>query len=309
MMAQPKPRHGDVEPAFMRGLRGRLLRDEPLAAHTSWRVGGAAEFLFTPADRDDLLRLLAQLPAAMPVCWLGLGSNLLVRDGGVAGLVVRTAKGLRAMRLGANGRGTVEAGVSCAKVARAAAAAGLSGAEFLAGVPGTFGGALAMNAGAFGGETWDFVAAVEVAGRDGRVRNLPADDIEVAYRQVDLPAECGILSARIVLRPGDGGDGKKRIVSLMTKRGASQPVTSASAGSVFRNPPGAHAARLIEAAGLKGAREGDAEVSGTHANFIINRGRATSADIERLILRVQREVQAQSGVKLQPEVRIIGRAA
>jgi len=306
MMAQLKPRAA-AQPAFMRGLRGRLLRDEPLARHTSWRVGGAAEFLYTPADRADILRLLAQLPVAMPLCWVGLGSNLLVRDGGVAGLVVRTAKGLTGLRLASTGRGTVEAGVSCAKLARAAAAAGLAGAEFLAGVPGTFGGALAMNAGAFGGETWDWVAAVEVADRAGRARKIPAPEVEVAYRQVDLPADCGILSADIVLAPGEPG-GKKRIRSIMEKRGAAQPVTQASAGSVFRNPPGEHAARLIEAAGLKGARAGDAVVSATHANFIINRGRATAADIEALIGRIQRAVKTHSGIALQPEVRIIGRA-
>lgn len=307
MMAQRIQRDGDA-PAFMRGLRGRLLAEEPLARHTSWRVGGAAEWFYTPADRDDLLRLLAQLPADMPLCWLGGGSNLLARDGGVAGMVVRTAKGLTAMRLEKSGRGTVEAGVSCAKVARAAAAAGLSGAEFLAGVPGSFGGALAMNAGAFGGETWDWVETVEVVSRDGRAQKLPADAIEVNYRQVALPAGHGVLGADIVLKPGDGA-GKKRIRSLMEKRGATQPVTQASAGSVFRNPPGAHAARLIEAAGLKGAREGDAEVSATHANFIINRGRATAADIEALIRRVQTAVQAHAGVELSPEVRIIGRPA
>lgn len=308
MMAQRIQPLG-AQPAFMRGLRGRLLADEPLARHTSWRVGGAAEWFYTPADKDDLLRLLAQLPAAMPLCWLGLGSNLLVRDGGVAGVVVRTAKGLSALRLDASGRGTVEAGVSCAKVARAAAAAGLTGAEFLAGVPGSFGGALAMNAGAFGGETWDCVAAVEVAERDGRARKLPAGDIEVGYRQVALPAGCGLLSADLVLQPGGGDNGKRRIRSLMEKRGATQPVTSASAGSVFRNPPGDFAARLIEAAGLKGARAGGAVVSETHANFILNRGRATAADIEALIRRVQAEVKAQAGVELVPEVRIIGRPA
>jgi len=305
MMAQRKHR-GAAEPPFMRGLRGRLRADEPLARHTSWRVGGAAEWFYTPADKDDLLRLLAQLPAGMPLIWLGLGSNLLVRDGGVAGMVVRTAKGLTALRLEKSGRGSVEAGVSCAKVARAAAAANLSGAEFLSGVPGSFGGALAMNAGAFGGETWDWVDSVEVVSRDGRVRKLPAADIAVGYRQVELPPDHGLLSADIMLQPG-GRDGKQRIRRLMEKRGATQPVTHASAGSVFRNPPGDFAARLIEAAGLKGARAGDATVSDTHANFIINRGRATAADIEALLERIRREVKTHAGVELIPEVRIIGR--
>lgn len=295
-------------PAFARNLRGRLLIDEPMARHTSWRVGGAADYFYTPADKADLLQLLAQLPAEMPLHWVGLGSNLLVRDGGVDGLVVRTAQGLSALEFSAAERGGyVEAGVACAKVSRAALAQGLGGAEFLAGVPGSFGGALAMNAGAFGGETWDLVAQVECVNRAGECRNLNAADITVGYRRVDLPADCYLLSARLALTPIAAGGGKQRIRSLLEKRNASQPVQSANAGSVFRNPPGGYAARLLEQAGLKGRRIGDAVVSDTHANFIVNRGRASAFDIERLIGTARREVAAQTGVELIPEVRIIGR--
>ncbi len=312
MMAQAT--HDDAPP-FMTGLRGRLCVDEPMSRHTSWRVGGLADYFYTPADKADLVKLLTQLPGDIPLYWVGLGSNLLVRDGGVAGMVLRTSQGLSAMDFSAtpDGGGYVEAGVSCAKVARAAVAHGLSGAEFLAGVPGSFGGALAMNAGAFGGETWDLVTEVECVNRAGECRTLRAADVAVGYRSVELPAHCWLLSARIALSPNPNTDsathGKQRIRSLLEKRNASQPVQSANAGSVFRNPRGDHAARLLERAGLKGRRIGDAVVSETHANFIINRGNARADDIERLIEAARREVAAQTGVELATEVRIIGRRA
>ncbi len=299
-------------PAFMAGLRGRLLMDEPMSRHTSWRVGGAADYFYTPADKADLVQLLAQLPADMPLCWVGLGSNLLVRDGGVAGMVVRTAKGLAALVFTPPGQIYAEAGVSCAKVARAAVANGLGGAEFLAGVPGSFGGALAMNAGAFGGETWDLVERIECVNRAGQCRVFSAAEISFGYRRVDLPDGYWLLGGWLTLSaadPDDGAGGKQRIRSLLEKRGATQPVQSANAGSVFRNPPHDHAARLLDQAGLKGARVGDAVVSETHANFIINRGAASAADIEQLINTAQRRVREQTGVELKPEVRIIGRPA
>jgi len=305
MMAQRNP----DPPPFMRGLRGRLLGDEPRSRQTSWRVGGAADYFYAPADKADWLQLLARLPGDLPLCWVGLGSNLLVRDGGVAGMVVRTSQGLRALRFSAAGRGYVEAGVSCAKVARTAAAGGLTGVEFLAGVPGSFGGALAMNAGAFGGETWDWVETVECVNRAGQCRMVRAAEIPVGYRRVDLPDDGWLLSAEIVLQPGGPGGGRQRIRSLLEKRNATQPVQSASAGPVFRNPPGGHAAKRIEQSGLKGARIGDAVISETHANFIVNAGSATAADIERLIDLVKRRVKARTGVELIPEVRIIGRPA
>ena len=298
-------------PSFLAGLRGQLLVDEPMSRHTSWRVGGKADYFYTPADKADLVELLGRLPADMPLYWVGLGSNLLVRDGGVAGMVLRTAKGLSAMAFSPPDQPTywmdAEAGVSCAKVARATVEHGLAGAEFLAGVPGSFGGALAMNAGAFGGETWNLVERIECVNRAGACRTFDAAEITFGYRRVDLPAGYWLLSGRLALKPADDPHGKRRIRSLLEKRSATQPVQSANAGSVFRNPPGDHAARLLEQAGLKGARVGDAVISETHANFIINRGKAGAGDIEALIEMARREVMAQSGVELTPEIRIIGR--
>ena len=294
-------------PPFMAGLGGRLRVDEPMARHTSWRVGGKADYFYTPADKVDLIKLLEQLPADMPLHWVGLGSNLLVRDGGVAGMVLGTTKGLSVLGFSAPGRIYAEAGVSCAKVARTAVAHGLTGAEFLAGVPGSFGGALAMNAGAFGGETWDWVERIECVNRAGQCKTFSASEIPHGYRRVELPAEYWLLSGQLALQPASDDRGRQRIRSLLEKRSATQPVQSANAGSVFRNPPGAHAARLLEEAGLKGARVGDAVVSEVHANFIINRGAATAGDIEALIERARREVLARTGVHLTPEVRIIGR--
>ena len=294
-------------PAFMAGLRGQLLIDEPMSRHTSWRVGGAADYFYTPADKTDLVKLLTQLPADMPLCWVGLGSNLLVRDGGVAGMVLRTSKGLSALKFSSPNQVYAEAGVSCAKVARVAVEHGLDGAEFLAGVPGSFGGALTMNAGAFGGQTWDLVECVECVNRAGHCKTFRASEISTGYRRVDLPADHWLLSGQLVLDIAADHHGKQRIRSLLEKRGATQPVQSANAGSVFQNPPGDHAARLLEEAGLKGACEGDAVVSETHANFIINRGTASADDIERLIERARCEVLARTGVELMPEIRIIGR--
>ncbi len=298
-------------PSFMAGLRGRLLLDEPMSRHTSWRVGGAADYFYTPADKDDLVQLLIQLPADMPIYWVGLGSNLLVRDGGVAGMVVRTSQGLSAVRFVPPHRIYAESGVSCAKVARLATGHGLRGAEFLAGVPGSFGGALAMNAGAFGGETWASVEHIECVNRAGHCQIFRAAEITTGYRRVDLPDGYWLLSGQLALEVvADGGaddGGKQRIRSLLEKRNASQPTQSANAGSVFRNPHGDHAARLLESAGLKGARIGDAVVSETHANFIINQGHATAAQIESLIETARHTVEQQTGILLHTEVRIIGR--
>ena len=303
-------------PDFMSGLRGQLLVDEPMSRHTSWRVGGSADYFYTPADKDDLVKLLVQLPAGVPLCWVGLGSNLLVRDGGVSGMVLRTTKGLSTLRFAPPHRIYAEAGVTCAKVARVSVQQGLVGAEFLAGVPGSFGGALAMNAGAFGGETWDWVESIECVDRAGQCKTFRDSEITSGYRQVDLPAGYWLLSGQLLLQrsnqaePGEQGkQGKQRIRSLLEKRGATQPVQSANAGSVFRNPPGQHAARLLESAGLKGAQVGDAVVSETHANFIINRGNASADDIERLIEKARSAVKQHTGVELIPEVRIIGKPA
>lgn len=297
------------KPPFMANLRGRLRVNEPMSRHTSWRVGGAAEYFYSPADKEDLLQLLAQLPANMPIYWVGLGSNLLVRDGGVAGLVLKTVNGLSNIHFLAPQRIEAEAGVPCAKVARVSVAHDLDGAEFLAGVPGSFGGAMAMNAGAFGGETWDWLEQIECVNRRGECKTFRSSEITASYRHVKLPARHWLLSGRLRLRHTADYHGKRRIRALLKKRNASQPLPSANAGSVFCNPRGDYAARLLQQAGLKGTHIGDAVIADTHANFIINRGNANAAQIEQLIELAQHKVKQQTGVELTPEVRIIGRQA
>jgi UDP-N-acetylmuramate dehydrogenase len=280
-----------------------------MSAHTSWRVGGPAERFYQPADLDDLALFLAGLPEDEPLLWLGLGSNLLVRDGGIRGTVVFTLGALDELhRVGEQGL-YAGAGVTCAKVARAAARAGLIGAEFLAGIPGTLGGALAMNAGAFGGETWSLVASVETLDRHGVRHRRTAEDYQVGYRSVQSPRQEWFVAAELVLEPGDVMAAQARIKELLARRGATQPTQQPSCGSVFRNPPGDHAARLIETAGLKGLRRGDAQVSEKHANFIVNLGAARAADIEALIHEVQDRVQATHSVRLETEVRMVGEPA
>lgn len=289
-------------------LRGRLSRNEPLARHTSWRVGGPAERFYRPADGEDLIAFLSQLDADEPLFWLGLGSNLLVRDGGLRGTVICTSGTLNGLAQIDQDRVRVEVGVACPKVARFCTRAGLRGAEFLAGIPGTVGGALAMNAGAFGGETWELVESVETVDRHGVRRVHTPADFRIGYRSVVGPAGEWFLAATLRLSPGDTAAGSARIKELLERRAATQPTQQANAGSVFRNPPGDHAARLIESCGLKGECIGGACVSQKHANFIINTGDATAADIEALIARVAAEVEARCGVQLEREVRIVGEA-
>lgn len=291
------------------GLRGRLLKHEPMSRHTSWRVGGPADSLYIPADLDDLVAFLKQLPANEPLHWVGLGSNLLVRDGGVRGTVVMTSGALNGLSLLSESMVRAEAGVASAKVARFSTDRDLTGAEFLAGIPGTVGGALAMNAGAFGGETWNIVHAVETLDRHGELRVRLASDYDVGYRRVAGPAGEWFVAAHFRLLRDEHQQGKTLIKSLLAKRGATQPTQLPNAGSVFKNPPGDYAARLIEAAGLKGAREGGACVSDMHANFIVNQNGATAADIERLIARAQATVAEKFGVQLEPEVRVMGEPA
>ena len=288
------------------GLRGELLYNEALARHTSWRVGGPARRFYQPADRADLVNFLSQLDLGEPLLWLGLGSNLLVRDGGFKGTVIATQGALDEIAWRDAQRLYAEAGVSCAKIARTAARAGLCGVEFLAGIPGTLGGALAMNAGAFGGETWQQVVEVETLDRQGRVRVRRPGEFEIGYRQVKGPAGEWFLAAVLALQPGDVEASQQRIRELLERRAMSQPTRQPSCGSVFRNPPGDYAARLIEGCGLKGRRLGGAQVSQKHANFIVNTGAAKASEIEALILEVQREVETQTGIRLAPEVHMVG---
>jgi UDP-N-acetylmuramate dehydrogenase len=286
--------------------RGELRLDEPLARHTSWRVGGPARRFYRPADAADLVAFLATLDPDEPLLWLGLGSNLLVSDEGFAGTVIQTQGRLSALeRLGDLGL-RAECGVSCASAARFAARAGLTGIEFLAGIPGTLGGALALNAGAHGGETWERVRKVMTVDRTGRVRERLPADFRVDYRQVEGPGGEWFLAVELGLEAGEPAACQARIRDLLERRNQSQPIGQPSCGSVFRNPPGDYAARLIEAAGLKGECEGGAQVSTRHANFIINTGGASAHDILRLIERVRATVARHSGVMLRTEVHFIG---
>ena len=288
-------------------LRGELRRDEPMARHTSWRVGGPADRFYTAADVQDLAAFLAALPAGEPLFWLGLGSNLLVRDGGIRGTVVHTQRALDWIEPMDGGRVEAGAGVACAKLARYCGRRGLAGAHFFAGIPGTVGGALAMNAGAFGGETWERVEAVRTVDRRGELRWRDAADFQAAYRSVRGPAGEWFVAARLRLEPGaDPQLLASRVRELLGRRAATQPMGQPSCGSVFRNPEGDHAARLIEAAGLKGTCIGGACVSEKHANFIVNTGGARAADIEALIERVRHRVEERHGVRLLPEVRVVG---
>ncbi|MFA5939126.1 MAG: UDP-N-acetylmuramate dehydrogenase [Sinimarinibacterium sp.] len=295
----------------MPAVRGRVLRAESMARHTSWRVGGPADRYFEPADRDDLIAFVHGLPADEPVLWLGLGSNLLVRDGGWRGTVIALHGALDALHLEADGGSHIhaEAGVHCARLAKFAERHALAGLGFMAGIPGTVGGALAMNAGAWGGETWPKVAAAEVLFRDGSARWLAPEQFHPAYRHVELPAGVlGFLAARFKVSVDSDGSHARHTRESLAKRKASQPVGKPSAGSTFRNPPGDHAARLIESCGLKSFRIGGAEVSVQHANFLIADEGTRAADIEALIEHIRKTVKDRTGVELQPEVKIVGEA-
>ena len=289
-------------------LTGRLLTNEMLAKYTSWRVGGPARQLYLPAGRDDLLRFLRQQAAAGDLFWMGQGSNLLIRDGGINGTVINTRGRLKAMALTTATSVTVEAGASCAQVARFCVRKGLTGGEFLAGIPGTIGGALKMNAGAFGGETWNIVNSVQLVNIQGELVSRQAKEFAVSYRRVEWPKQQQewFLTATLHLTQGEALQSEKKIRELLTKRAQTQPTNLPSCGSVFRNPPADHAARLIELSGLKGHVIGGARVSDKHANFIVNTGRATAADIEALIEYVAEVVVQQQGVRLETEVCIVG---
>jgi UDP-N-acetylmuramate dehydrogenase len=277
-----------------------------MSRHTSWHTGGPADIYFTPRDRADLKAFLVTVPPEMPIHFLGLGSNLLVRDGGIRGVVVATQEAL--LRLERLDENTVysEAGVPCARIARQCIQWQLAGAEFFAGIPGTLGGALAMNAGAFGGETWNCVVSVETLDRHGHEHTRVPGEYSVSYRHVTAAhGDEWFAAARMAFRHAPGID-DSAVRDLLARRRESQPIGEWSCGSVFKNPPGDHAARLIEASGLKGLRIGDASVSQKHANFIINHGAATAQDLEQLVLKVQAQVSATHGIELQPEVRIVG---
>jgi UDP-N-acetylmuramate dehydrogenase len=338
-------------PAKVPGTQGELRRNADMSSYTSWRAGGKADRLYTPTDLADLCAFLKTLEKEEPVYFIGLGSNLLVRDGGLRGTVIHLHGALRRIDLEqrkTNGSNTAspfgvifaEAGVASPKVARFAATHDLVGAEFLAGIPGTVGGALAMNAGCYGHETWEFVTQVLTVNRCGDVQRRSPKEYRVSYRHVEreqpprfaaprggvmpalgrpggehdvelggkIAATCNewFVGAWFMFPRGDGAQARLDIKNLLEKRIASQPLNLPNAGSVFRNPPGDFAARLIEACGLKGAKLGGAQISEKHANFIVNLGHATASDIEGLIDKIQTRVEEKFGLRLIREVRILG---
>lgn len=287
---------------------GELRENEPMSRHTSWRVGGPADLFFVPASIEDLAQYLHELDRRTPVFWHGAGSNLLVRDGGIRGVVIAAGKILKDLdRIGCY-RVRAGSGVPCTQLARQCVRWGLGPSEFFAGIPGTVGGALTMNAGAHGNETWERVESVRTIDRNGEIHERTPSEYAVGYRSVIGPGDEWFIEALLRFDP-DVTASKETLDAMLARRKATQPLGLPSCGSVFRNPPGDHAARLIEAAGLKGHRIGGAEVSPKHANFIINQDEATAADIERLIEHVRQTVIDKHGVELVHEVRIVGEAA
>lgn len=304
----------------MSQLRGVLRQHESMKRHVSWRAGGTAAYFYQPADIEDLAVFLRLWPQDRPIVMLGLGSNLLVRDGGFSGAIVALHARLSELQLvernATSGLVYAGAGVTCAKLAKFAVTHNLSGAEFLAGIPGTVGGALAMNAGCFGTETWERAEQVHTVDRLGVLRERTPQAYQIGYRQVTLidpeainAAENWFIGGWFRLQTGKQMASREVVRSLLTKRNQSQPLGLPSAGSVFRNPSGDYAARLIEQCGLKGLRVGDAMVAMQHANFILNLDQASATDIEAVIRTVQHRVLEKTGICLETEVRIIGQEA
>ncbi len=283
-----------------------MRRHEPMSRHTSWRVGGAALWFYMPQGVQDLCAFMQRVPSDIDIAWCGLGSNILVRDGGFAGVMIATHKSLRNLWITDAHGVYAEAGVPTAKLAKYAARQALCGTEFMIGIPGTVGGALAMNAGCFGAETWEFVRFADTVTRRGEIKRRRADQMSWRYRSVDLGAAEWFTGAEFALQPCQSGVGQTKISQYLYTRAATQPVQTANAGSVFRNPKQDFAARLIEQVGLKGVTVGGARVSPKHANFIENTGQASAADIEALITLMRERVAEVCNIELELEVRIIG---
>lgn len=289
----------------LNNLQGELLLDEALHHYTTWKVGGKAKQLYKPKNVEDLSVFLQQLPKDEPLVWLGLGSNTLIRDGGFKGTVIITQGGLKSLTLDGD-LVRAEAGLSCAQVARFCAREGLAQAEFLAGIPGTIGGALTMNAGCFGSETWSYVQAVETMDKQGQLHRRTREEFQIAYREVKKPQGEWFVAGYFKFPQGDKEAALERIKNLLAQRAATQPTGAACCGSTFRNPPKDFSGRLIEVSGLKGYQIGGAKVSEKHANFIVNEGSASAKDIEALMHYVKDKVFELQGVELIPEVHIIG---
>ena len=301
--------HPDILPklsALMPDLRGRMSFNARLADITWFRVGGPAQILFSPADEDDLAYFLQRLPGEIPLYTLGLGSNMLVRDGGMAGVVIRlSAKGFGAVS--AEGlRLRAGAAVPDMRLAKAAAEAGIAGLEFFRGIPGSVGGALRMNAGAHGGETKDFLIEGRALDRAGRVHVLSAADMGFSYRHSAPSEELIFTQALFEGRAGEPAAILAEMEAVTARREATQPVRERTGGSTFKNPPGTGAWKVIDAAGCRGLVVGDAEVSQMHCNFLINRGKASAADLEALGEEVRRRVRGHSGVELSWEIKRVG---
>jgi UDP-N-acetylmuramate dehydrogenase len=293
--------------AQQQGVRGEVRLNEPMSKHTSWRVGGPAETFFIPSSLDDLSQFLHDLHPAIPVFWFGVGSNLLVRDGGIPGVVISATRILKDLERVEPYAVRAGSGLPCTQLARQCIRWEIGPAEFFAGIPGTVGGALAMNAGAHGGETWERVESVRTIDRGGVINERAPSEYTVGYRSVTGPSDEWFIEATFRFDP-DVKPSKETMDKMLERRRATQPLGLPSCGSVFRNPPGDHAARLIEAAGLKGYSIGGAEVSEKHANFIINSDNATATDVEELIEHVRQTVIEKHGVELVHEVRIVGEA-
>lgn len=288
-------------------LRGRLVANAPLAPYTWFRVGGPAQALFTPADEDDLAYFLQRLPAEIPVTTIGLGSNMIVRDGGVVGVVVRlSGKPFGEIEILEGCKIRCGAAVPDMKLARAAAEAGIDGLAFYRGIPGCVGGALRMNAGAHGGETTDVLVEARGVDRAGELRTFSHADMGFSYRHSSAPDDVIFTSALFQGRPGASADILAEMERIMAAREAAQPIREKTGGSTFKNPKPDSAWKLIDAAGCRGLVMGDAQVSEMHCNFLINRGSATAADIEGLGEEVRRRVREKTGVELQWEIRRIG---
>ena len=291
--------------AGVRSMQGEIRHNEPMSRHTSWRVGGPAETFFLPAGLHDLAVFLRELDPRVPVFWLGVGSNLLVRDGGIRGVVIAAARVLRKLERAGKYGVRAGSGLPCTQLARQCIRWGLGPSEFFAGIPGTVGGALTMNAGAHGAETWERVESVRTIDRYGEIHERAPGEYSVGYRSVVGPTNEWFVEALLRFEPGVGAS-REKLDAMLERRKETQPLGQPSCGSVFRNPPGDYAARLIETAGLKGHAIGGAVVSSKHANFIVNAGDATATDIEELIEHVRRTVIEVHGVELVHEVRIVG---
>jgi len=288
-------------------VRGTMQMNASLTRFNTWGLSGQAECLFQPYDLDDLSHFLQETESSVPITYLGLGSNVLIRDGGVAGVVIVTHGCLNKMQELKHDQCYVEAGVACAKLAKFSVSKNLTGVEFMAGIPGTIGGALAMNAGAFGGQTWDYVSSVKVINRRGEIHSRSTQDYQVGYRSVSIPENEYFVAATFQLAEKKAQASAISIKELLKRRSQSQPIGKKNCGSVFKNPDNGYAAELIERCGLKGYRIGGASISDKHANFINNDDHASADDIEQLINLAQQKVFENFAVQLEPEVRIIGR--